>query len=44
MGDLLGRLSDKQLYDAFYAGGFSAPETSLYVSILRARIMQLQRL
>jgi hypothetical protein len=44
MGNLLGRLSDKQLVDAFRAGGFNAAETSLYVSILRARIIQLQQL
>jgi hypothetical protein len=44
MGNLLGRLSDKQLIDAFRAGGFNAAETSLYVSVLRARIIQLQRL
>jgi hypothetical protein len=44
MGNLLGRLSDKQLIDAFRAGGFNAAETSLYVSILRARIIQLRRL
>jgi hypothetical protein len=44
MGNLLGRLSDKQLYDAFYAGGFDAAETTLYVSVLRVRIRQLQQL
>jgi hypothetical protein len=44
MGNLLGRLSDKQLIDAFRAGGFNAAETSLYVSVLRAGIIQLQRL
>jgi hypothetical protein len=44
MGNLLGSLSDKQLTDAFCAGGFDDAETRLYVSVLRARIMQLQRL
>ncbi len=44
MGALLGRLSDKQLTDAFCAGGYSPAETALYVSILRARIIELQRL
>jgi hypothetical protein len=44
MGALLGRLSDKQLVDAFCASGFDPVETSLYVSILRARIIELQRL
>lgn len=44
MGALLGRLSDKQLTDAFCASGYSPAETALYVSILRARIIELQRL
>jgi hypothetical protein len=44
MGALLGRLSDKQLSDAFCASGYSPAETALYVSILRARIIELQRL
>ncbi|MGH9754140.1 MAG: hypothetical protein ACREA2_15285 [Blastocatellia bacterium] len=44
MGAMLGRLSDKQLTDAFCAGGFDDAETAIYVRILRARIMQLQRL
>jgi len=44
MGSWLGRLSDRQLADAFCASGFNDAETSLYVSILRARIMQLQQL
>jgi hypothetical protein len=44
VGNLLGRLSNKQLYDAFHAGGFDAAETGVYVSILRARITTLQRL
>lgn len=44
MGNLLGRLSNKQLADAFCGSGFNDAETRLYVSILRARIMQLQQL
>jgi hypothetical protein len=44
MGALLGRLSDKQLTDAFGAGGYDAAETALYVRILRARIIELQQL
>ncbi len=44
MGFLLGRLSDEQLADAFRASGYDAAETALYVSILRARILELQRL
>jgi hypothetical protein len=44
MGNLLGRLSDKQLADAFCAGGFDQIETAIYVRALRARIRQLQQL
>ena len=44
MGVLLGRLSDKQLADAFCASGYDRAETALYVSILRARILELQQL
>jgi hypothetical protein len=44
MGALLGRLSDKQLTDAFCASGYDNAESALYVSILRARITELQRL
>ena len=44
MGSLLARLSDKQLADAFRAGGFDADETAIYLSALRARIGQLQNL
>jgi hypothetical protein len=44
MGNLLGRLSDKQLYDAFRAGGYNAGDAAQYVSVLRARITELQRL
>jgi hypothetical protein len=44
MGALLGRLSDKQLTDAFRASGYDNAETALLVSVMRARITQLQRL
>ena len=42
MGDLLARLSDKQLADAFRAGCYSEETIQLYVRSLRARIKQLQ--
>ncbi|HEX8183497.1 MAG TPA: hypothetical protein VF747_02060, partial [Blastocatellia bacterium] len=44
MGNLLGRLSDKQLSDAFRAGGFSESETSIYVRAMRKRIDELKNL
>ena len=44
MGNLLGRLSDKQLTDAFRAGGFSESEMATYVKEVRERIKQLQNL
>ena len=44
MGGLLGRLSDKQLSDAFRAGGFSDSEISIYVRAVRDRINQLKNL
>jgi hypothetical protein len=44
MGALLGRLSDKQLSDAFRAGGFDDMETAQYVRVMRQRINQLRRL
>jgi hypothetical protein len=44
MGNLLGRLSDTQLTDAFRAGGFTNSEATVYVRTLRARINQLQNL
>jgi hypothetical protein len=44
MGDLLGRLSDKQLADAFRAGGFTDGEVSIYVRAMRDRINQLKNL
>ncbi|MEW6126081.1 MAG: hypothetical protein AB1757_03375 [Acidobacteriota bacterium] len=44
MGNLLGRLSDKQLGDAFRAGGFSESETAIYIRAMRSRINQLKNL
>jgi hypothetical protein len=44
MGNLLGRLSDKQLGDAFRAGGFTDNETATYVQAMRGRINQLKAL
>lgn len=44
MGDLLGRLSDKQLADAFRAGGFTDSEIITYVKATRARINKLKNL
>jgi hypothetical protein len=44
MGQLLGRLSDKQLQDAFRAAGYDADETHLFAAVLRERIESLKRL
>jgi hypothetical protein len=44
MGNLLGRLSDKQLSDAFRAGGFTDAEITVYVRATRDRINQLKNL
>ena len=44
VGDLLGRLSDKQLSDAFRAGGFSPEDVQIYTRAIRARINQLKNL
>jgi hypothetical protein len=44
MGNLLGRLSEKQITDAFKAGGFIDSEVAIYVPEIRNRIMQLQNL
>jgi hypothetical protein len=44
MGNLLGRLSDKQLTDAFRAGGFDDAEVATYVKAVRGRIDQLKNL
>jgi hypothetical protein len=44
IGDLAGRLSDKQLTDAFRAGGFNDSEVATFVRAIRARINQLKSL
>ena len=44
MGNLLARLSEKQLMDAFRAGGFTESEVDIYVHEIRDRIKQLQNL
>jgi len=44
IGNLLARLSDKQLADAFRAGHYSDETIQLYVRALRGRITQLQEL
>ena len=44
MGELLGRLSDKQLSDAFRAGGFTENEVGTYATAMRRRIDQLKAL
>ena len=44
MGDLLGRLSDKQLADDFRDGGFTDAEIITYVKATRGRINQLKNL
>lgn len=44
MGNLLARLSDNQLSDAFRAGGFDEKETATYVRTIRDRIRRLQGL
>jgi hypothetical protein len=43
MSGLLTRLSDKQLADAFRAGGYDGPENAIYVAALRSRINRLQQ-
>ena len=44
MGNLLARLSEAQIRDAFRAGGFTDAEIAIYVSAIRQRIQQLQKL
>jgi hypothetical protein len=44
IGELMARLSDNQIADAFRAGGFDETETAIYVRALRDRIRQLQNL
>jgi len=44
MGNLLGRLSDKQLTDAFRASGFSDSEIGVCLGAIKDRINQLKNL
>ena len=44
MGDKLAHLSEKQLTDAFRAGGYSDSETSTLVRAMQERIRELQNL
>jgi hypothetical protein len=44
MGDILRRLSDKQLSDAFRAGGYDDSETAILARAMRERINELQSL
>jgi hypothetical protein len=44
MGSMLGRLSEKQLRDAFRAGGFNENEVATYVHAMQERIAELQHL
>jgi hypothetical protein len=44
MGNLLSRLSDKQLADAFRAGGFTSAEIDTFVRATRKRINDLKNL
>jgi hypothetical protein len=44
MGSMLGRLSEKQLGDAFRAAGFDDSEVATYVRAMRERIGELQNL
>jgi hypothetical protein len=44
IGNLLGRLSEKQLTDAFRCAGFTESEVDIYVNEIRNRIKQLQNL
>jgi hypothetical protein len=44
MGQLLGRLSAKQIRDAFRAGGYSVAETEGYARVVESRIAKLNEL
>jgi hypothetical protein len=44
MGSMLRRLSEKQLGDAFRAGGFDDSEVATYVRAMQERIGELQNL
>ncbi len=44
MGAMLGRLSEKQIGDAFRAAGFDGSEVATYVRVMQERIGELQNL
>jgi hypothetical protein len=44
MGSMLGRLSEKQLADAFRGAGFDDSEVATYVRAMQDRIGDLQNL
>lgn len=44
MGNLLARLSDKQLSDAFRAGGFGDSEVAVYTRAVQSRVRRLREL
>jgi hypothetical protein len=44
LGNLLGRLSDKQISDAFRAGGFDDADVQTFTRALRSRLDQLKSL
>jgi hypothetical protein len=44
MGQLLARLSPKQIRDAFRAAGYSPEETDAFAAVMERRIAQLTRL
>lgn len=44
MGNLLARLSDKQLSDAFKAGGFSDTDVAVYIRAVQSRIRRIREL
>lgn len=44
MGDMLGRLSEKQLEDAFRGAGFNDVEVATYLRAIQERIAQLRNL
>src|SRR5262249_27767860 len=44
IGELLGRLSEEQIQDAFRAAGYSAQDTRGFTDVVRSRIAELNRL
>lgn len=44
IGDLLGRLSDKQMSDAFRCAGYDDNDVNIYVQTVKKRIQELQSL